>query len=255
MIKQFSYLLVVTFAFLMLWNIARADPTVAASIVENSSLDTALNIVIENSEALSGKRELINITERKSTYSAKVRVGANYGQKQTLQTASGLDMQAGVGVEIPLFDDGGKSRDVAQAKIDFINERDKLIAAFLTDVNSLMMLERTSRTLLDDVTLAREKLAYFKEGQKKAIIDAASLWSVVEPLKKAEQAVYLSDEKYKITLLLTSKQYAPHQYIELQAAINQYIVNESATKTTISSCQSSVGGSAGVLGSCPAAAQ
>jgi hypothetical protein len=222
---------------------------------QDSTLDTAINIVVQNSEVLSGKRELFNIAERKSTYSAKVKVGANYGQKQTLQTASGLDMQAGVGIEIPLFDDGGKSKDVATAKIDLIVERDRLIAEFLTSVNELMMLERTSRTLLDDVTLAREKLAYFKEGQKKAIVDATSLWSVVEQVKKAEQTFYLAEEKYKTMLLLVSKQYAPGQWVELQAAINQYIINESPTQTTISSCQSSVGGSSGISNSCPAAAQ
>jgi len=222
---------------------------------QDSTLDTAINIVVQNSEVLSGKRELFNIAERKSTYSAKVKVGADYAQKQTLQSASGLDLKAGLGVEIPLFDDGGKSKDVATAKIDLIVERDRLIAEFLTSVNELMMLERTSRTLLDDVTLAREKLAYFKEGQKKAIVDATSLWSVVEQVKKAEQTFYLAEEKYKTMLLLVSKQYAPSQWVELQAAINQYVINESPTQTTISSCQSSVGGSSGNLNSCPAATQ
>jgi len=221
---------------------------------EDSMLDVAINIVVQNSEILSGKRELFNIAERKSSYSAKIKVGADYAQKQTLQSASGLDLKAGLGIEIPLFDDGGKSKDVAQAKIDLVAARDQLIAEFLADVNDMMMLERSSRTLLDDVTTAREKLAYFKEGQKKAIVDATSLWAEVEQVKKAEQTLYIAEEKYKTKLLLVAKQYAPAQWVELQAAINQYIVNESPTQTSVSSCQSSVG-SAGVLGSCPAAAQ
>jgi len=241
--------------FLLVINLLITVQLLVTVYAQESTLDTAVNIVVQNSEVLSGKRDLFNIAERKSSYSAKIKVGADYAQKQTLQSASGLDLKAGLGVEIPLFDDGGKSKDVAQAKIDLVVERDRLIAEFLTSVDELMMLERTSRTLLDDVTLAREKLAYFKEGQKKAIVDAASLWSVVEQVKKAEQTYYLAEEKYKTKLLLTSKQYAPNQWAELQAAINQYVINESPTQTTISSCQSSVGGSSGVSNSCPAAAQ
>lgn len=199
-------------------------------LADDSTLQVALNIVLQNSQVIAGKSELLNIAERKTSYSAKVRLGADYAQKQTLQNASGLDARAGVGFEIPLFDDGGKSKDVATAKIELATEKDKLIAEFLNRINELTELERLTRIALDTVGFTKEQLQYYKKGQEKAIVDATSLWSFVEKVKKAEQDKFLADQKYKNTLLLVSKQYGGSQWAELQAAVNQYIVNESPTQ-------------------------
>lgn len=196
----------------------------------DSTLQVAINIVLQNSQVIAGKSEILNIEERKSSYSAKIRLGADYAQKQTLQNASGLDARAGIGFEIPLFDDGGKSKDVATAKIELAAEKDKLIGEFLSKVNVLIELERATRIALDTLEFTREQLQYYKEGQKKAIVDATSLWSFVERVKKAEQEQFLADQKYKNTLSLISRQYGADQWEELQAAVNQYIVNESPTQ-------------------------
>lgn len=196
----------------------------------DSSLVKALEIVVTTNEVLAGKRDIFDIEKRRSSWKSTARIGVDYAQKQTLETASGVDAKAGIGVEIPLWDDGGRSRDIAQAQIDALQYQDSLVAAFLARVNDLVVLERDTRVWVDRVQFSRDKLEYYRHAQEKGIVDAVTLWDSVAQVKENEQNLFLSNQKYSTELLLLSREYGGARFLELQGAVDTFVVRESVSQ-------------------------
>lgn len=195
----------------------------APAICIGDVLDEAIKIVVDNSPSLQGQDALLGIAERKKVWTSKLSLGANYAQADTLDNASGTDLRARLQFEIPLFDDGGKGKSVAEAKTALAVEKDRVIGAFLQKVTNIVILERKIRTAAQDYELAQQRLEYYQKAQEKGVVEGIQLWQQVEAVNTAQNTIFLAKESYSASVSETARQYGGLQHVELGAKINQYV--------------------------------
>lgn len=191
-------------------------------------LDDAIKIVVDNSPSLAGNDVILGVTERKKVWSSKLQLGALYGQSDTLETTSGTDLRARLSFEVPLFDDGGKGKSVAEQKLQIAVEKDRVIGSFLTKVTAITILERKVRIAEQDYRLAQTKYEYFQQAQEKGVIEGSQLWQQVEGVSTAQNAIFLASQEYEANVTEVARQYGGTQHIELKGLINQYARQKTA---------------------------
>lgn len=192
------------------------------------ALDDAIKIVVDNSPSLQGNEVILGVTERKKVWSSKLQLGALYGQSDTIESTSGTDLRARLSFEVPLFDDGGKGKSVAEQKLQLAVEKDRVIGSFLTKVTTVTMLERKVRIAEQDYRLAQTKYEYFQQAQEKGVIEGSQLWQQVEGVNTAQNAVFLAMQEYEATITEVARQYGGTQHIELKGLIDQYAKQKTA---------------------------
>jgi len=189
-------------------------------------LDDALEIVLANSPTIAGKRGLVDIEKRKHIWDSKVTLGARYAQKQTSETASGLDGQGRIEFSIPLFDDGGKGKSIAEEKANVAAESHRVAKEFFDAVRDLQLFDGKVSVAEFDVGTAYDELRYFKAASDAAVFDSAGLWTYVKAAKDAEKAEFSAKLEYKTKLRNTARLYGGTQRTELEALINQHVASQ-----------------------------
>jgi hypothetical protein len=200
-------------------------------IAQADVLDDAIKIVVDNSPSLQGNDVILGVAERKKVWTSKLQLGALYGQSDTIESTSGTDLRARLTFEVPLFDDGGKGKSVAEQKLQIAVEKDRVIGSFLQKVTTITMLERKTRIAEQDYQLAQTKYEYFKQAQEKGVVEGSQLWQQVEAVNTSQNAVFLSTQEYEANLTEVARQYGGVQYIELKALISQYAKKSQAQST------------------------
>jgi len=194
-------------------------------------LDDAIKIVVDNSPSLQGNDVILGVAERKKVWTSKLQLGALYGQSDTIESTSGTDLRARLSFEVPLFDDGGKGKSVAEQKLQIAVEKDRVIGSFLQKVTTITMLERKTRIAQQDYELAQTKYEYFKQAQEKGVVEGSQLWQQVEAVNTSQNAVFLSTQEYESNIIEVSRQYGGQQHVELKGLINQYAKKAQSTNT------------------------
>lgn len=208
--------------------------TLTKSPIETTALNQALQIVIAQSPSLQGKEALLGLKQRKKIWSSNLKLSAISAQKQTNETASGTDMRGALTFEIPLFDDGGKSENVAKARENLAKEKDRIIKSFMDSITSLVLLYADYKQSAQMLKIADEQLKYFQQAQQQGIVDAAGLWSLV---KDRENAVFKQGKlstQYKHELLSMARLFGGTEWNELQQHVHTHVTGFGACSTEIS---------------------
>jgi len=192
-------------------------------IAQADVLDDALKIVVDNSPSLQGQEVILGVAERKQIWTSKLQLGANYAQADTLDSASGTDLRARLTFEVPLFDDGGKGKSVAEQKQQLAVEKDRVIGSFLQKLTAISMLERKLRIANQNYELSQTRYEYFKQAQQKGVIEGSQLWQQVESVNDSQNAVFLANQEYEVNVIEVSRQYGGQQHVELAGLVKQYV--------------------------------
>ncbi|WP_353571510.1 TolC family protein [Candidatus Albibeggiatoa sp. nov. BB20] len=192
--------------------------------IEQSALNKALQIVIEESPSLEGQEVLLGLKQRKKIWESNLRLSAISAQKQTNENASGTDMRGALTFQIPLFDDGGKSENVAKAKQALNKEKDRIVKSFLDSVTALVLLYADYKQSDQMLKIADEELKYNQQAQKQGLVNASSLWSLVKERENAAFKKQRYTTQYQHEILMLARLFGGVQWEELQENVHKHIV-------------------------------
>ncbi|MES9947197.1 MAG: TolC family protein [Candidatus Thiodiazotropha sp.] len=145
-------------------------------------LDEAVALVLVYHPVLAAEASEYAEVERQRTWKADLSL--SYHEKGTEHGGPG-GANAGVRVSIPLFD---RSRDleVAKARTGVAKARERVLAAFLADVE---MLGEQSARVYELATMRRfhrDRLEYRKRQAEEGTIEAGDLWEAAEKVQLAD---------------------------------------------------------------------
>lgn len=159
-------------------SLALSIPTLAVA----DGLDEAVSLVLSANPVLVAEQAEFTETTRQRSWSTDLTL--SYTEQGTDYGGPG-GANAGIRVSIPLFD-RKHELDTARASTGLQQARDRVLAAFLADVERLGTQAAKVRELETMRRFYRDRLEYRKQQVDEGIAEADELWPAAEKMQQVE---------------------------------------------------------------------
>ena len=195
----------------MRWPVGFIAVALLASPAAAGPLDDAVSLVLANHPLLAARRAEVRAQAEQRSWSSAATL--SWTERGTEFGRPG-GPNAGVTLRIPLFDRTRGLR-IAQANTKVAETQDKILSAFLADVERLRGLYDKMREAKALRKFHRDKARYWRKQVEQGAEEPSALWPHAEKFKRAEQVYRQASSKAELARETIARKYGGEQWKRL----------------------------------------